>query len=110
MTNYKAGDILLLHFPFTNSSGSKQRPGLVLLDAGDGDIVVARITSQSYSTPYDVALSEWSAAGLLFASTVRLHKIITLDGSLVNRPLGQLTEADLASVGVVLPQLFAPFA
>lgn len=110
MTNYKAGDILLLRFPFTNLSGAKQRPGLVLLDAGDGDIVVARITSQNYSTRYDVALAEWSAAGLLFASTVRLHKIMTLDSSLVKRPLGQLTEADLASVGAALPQLFVPFA
>jgi len=30
MTNYKFGDVLLLPFPFTNQSTSKQRPAVVV--------------------------------------------------------------------------------
>jgi mRNA interferase MazF len=46
MAAYAAGDIVLLQFPFTDTAGSKRRPALVLLDTGDDDIVVARVTGQ----------------------------------------------------------------
>ena len=44
MTTYQPGDVVLLAFPFTDGVRQKQRPALVLLDTGDPDIVVARIT------------------------------------------------------------------
>jgi hypothetical protein len=51
MAAYRFGDILLLSFPFTGGIGSKRGPALVLLDTGDADVLVARITSQSARTP-----------------------------------------------------------
>ncbi|MCX6843143.1 MAG: hypothetical protein NTX53_12765 [candidate division WOR-3 bacterium] len=44
MASYSAGDVVLLEFPFTDTSGSKRRPALILHDTGDDDIVVARVT------------------------------------------------------------------
>jgi len=44
MTSFAAGDIVLLKFPFTDAAGSKRRPALVLLDTGDEDVMVARVT------------------------------------------------------------------
>ena len=107
MTVYDSGEILLLRFPFTDGSGGKQRPALVLLDTNDGDIIVARITTKSHSTGHDVALEDWVAAGLLAASTVRLHKLATLETSVVKRSLGNLTPTDFATVTAQLAQLFA---
>jgi mRNA interferase MazF len=79
MTTYRPGDVVLLAFPFTDGIRQKQRPALVLLDTGDPDIVVARITSQPYTTAFDVALSDQAEAGLLLPSVVRLHKLATLE-------------------------------
>jgi mRNA interferase MazF len=42
MTTYQPGDVVLLAFPFTDGVRQKQRPALVLLDADNPDIVVAR--------------------------------------------------------------------
>ncbi len=47
LASYAAGDIVLLKFPFTDASGSKRRPARLLLDTGDDDIVVARVTISS---------------------------------------------------------------
>lgn len=101
-TNYQAGDLVLVHFPFTVGTQSKLRPALVLLDERDADIVVARITTQIVKTPYDVVLADWRRAGLLAPSAVRLHKLATLEKTLVDRVLGQLEPGDRQKVSAVL--------
>ncbi len=106
MATYEPGEILLLSFPFSNEASSRRRPVLALLDVGDEDIVVARITSQSQQTKFDVQLSEWSAAGLLLPSTVRVHKLATLQKSLVERRLGRLTPLDWLKVESTISQLW----
>ena len=85
---------MLLSFPFSDATASKRRPALVLLDTGDKDMVVARITSQIYQTPFDVQLDEWKTAGLMLPSVVRVHKLATLQKSLVERRLEKLTLRD----------------
>ena len=95
---YKFGDIVLLEFPFISGLGSKKRPALVIIDANDGDVVVARITSRIVNTDFDVIINDWRAAGLLTPSIVRLHKIATLELSLVNRKIGELSTATLQNV------------
>jgi len=105
MSSYAAGDIVLLEFPFTDTSGSKRRPALVLLDTGDDDIVVARVTGQLTATPEDVVLDEWQQAGLLLPSVVRLHKVATLQRRLVDKRLGRLTPGDWSRVILALRQV-----
>jgi mRNA interferase MazF len=105
MAIHQPGEVLLLSFPFT-STGSKRRPALVLLDTGDEDVLVARITSQPVQTDYDVELQHWQAAGLVLPSVARLHKLATLEKRLVERVLGTLSPADWTHVRVKLHQLW----
>lgn len=107
MQNYRLGEIVLLAFPFGDRRESKRRPALVLIDTGNADILVARITSQDADTDYDVRLAEWEQAGLLLPSVVRLHKLATLQKGLVERRLGILTLKDLSKVKTKLQQIFA---
>jgi mRNA interferase MazF len=96
MTRYDTGDVLLLEFPFTSEAGLKRRPAVVILDAGDADVVVARITTQPYATGFDVAIRNWQGVGLLAPSVIRLHKLATIEKALVQRRLGRLQEPDRA--------------
>ena len=105
MASFAAGDVVLLEFPFTDTSGSKRRPALVLLDTDDEDIVVARVTGQLSATPQDVVLDEWQQAGLLLPSVVRLHKVATLQRRLVDKRLGRLTPGDWSRVILALRQV-----
>ena len=98
MKIYNPGEIVLLLFPFSDSSEGKRRPALVLFDTGDDDLIVARITSQITQTEFDVEILEWQKAGLLVPSVVRIHKLATLGKSLVERKLGTLAPGDWAEV------------
>jgi mRNA interferase MazF len=94
MTLYKSGDIVLLEYPYSDILSSKKRPALIILDTGDDDIIVLRITTQIYNTDYDVIVKDWQASNLLAPSVIRCHKIATLNKSLVFRELGFLQEYD----------------
>jgi len=96
------GDLVLIAFPFSGGTQAKTRPAMVVLDGGDDDVVVARVTTQLHQTSFDVSLGDWQGAGLLAASVVRLHKLATLEKQLIRRKLGRLQAADRANVTSVL--------
>ncbi len=105
--NYQAGDLLLVDFPFTVSGQAKPRPALVIIDTGDADVLLARVTTQARSTTYDVPLADWQQAGLLAPSIVRLHKLATLAKARIRRQLGTLGIRDRQQVAAVLQQIAA---
>ena len=106
MNNYDSGEIILIQFIFSDIQQTKRRPGLVLLDTRDQDIIVAKITSQLYYTKFDFIIQELQKAGLLRPLTVRLHKINTSSKSLINRPLGKLDPSDWQQVKEKLAELW----
>lgn len=99
------GDIVLLDYPFTDASGSKRRPGLVLLPEEDGDILFARITSKEREGAFDIALEDWKSAGLAFPSIVRLSKMVSLNEELVLQPIGGLSLRDSHAVSAALERI-----
>jgi mRNA interferase MazF len=105
--SYQAGDVVLVDFPFTVTGQGKPRPALVILDTGDADVLLARVTTQSRATSFDVALASWAQAGLLAPSIVRLHKLATLAKSRIQRRLGTLEPNDRQQVARVLQQIAA---
>ena len=106
MTNYQPGDLVLVAFPYAGGTQTKQRPALVILDMGNADIVVARVTTQLYRTPYDVTITDWQAAGLVAPSVVRTHKVATIEKALIRRQLGRLQPGDRQRVSSVLQHTY----
>jgi mRNA interferase MazF len=107
MTTYQTGDLLLVDFPMTTSGPAKPRPALVVLDTGDADVMLARVTTQSRNTPFDVPIADWKKSGLLAPSIVRLHKIATVAKTRVQRVLGRLEASDRQQIRAVLQQIAA---
>jgi mRNA interferase MazF len=105
--SFRRGDVVLLTFPFTSGAGTKNRPALVLLDTGDADVVLARITTRHHATAADVVLRHWREAGLLAPSVARLHQVITVEKALITQTHGSLHADDSADVETALRRLFA---
>jgi mRNA interferase MazF len=102
---FKAGEVVLISFPFTDGVGIKKRPALVVFDSKDGDFILARITSKSNNSIFDFPIIDWKSAGLLIDSTVRLHKLATLEISLIDKALGILTAFDFKTFEAKFKQL-----
>jgi mRNA interferase MazF len=100
--SYSFGDVFLLHFPFTDSSQTKPRPVIVLIDTGDEDFLVARVTSQEPHSKFDVVLDEWEEAGLKLPSIVRSHKLVTLHKNRIIRSIGKILEKDRENLKATL--------
>ncbi len=81
---FQRGDIVLIHFPFTDLSGGKRRPAVVLAEYSP-DVVVAFISSvmPAALAPSDVLLQPTVSTGLKKVSVLRSHKIATLEQGLV---------------------------
>ncbi|AFZ45168.1 hypothetical protein PCC7418_3045 [Halothece sp. PCC 7418] len=103
---YESGEVVLIAFPFSATTTRKRRPALILLDTGDEDIIVARITSQPQLSQFDIELKQWQASGLRLQSWVRVHKLATLQKNLVERRLGKLASTDWSKVQRMLKQLW----
>ena len=99
---YVFADILLVDFPSTDRSGSKQRPTLVTLDTGDDDVMVAPITSQGTRSDFDIEVGDWEEAGLKMPSFIRVGKLSTVDKVFVRHQVGKLLGQDSLKVKQVL--------
>ena len=108
---YEPFDVVVVPFPFTDSSRTKRRPVLVLSQkTGFGDViehsVLAMITSQKNEPwPLDVAIKNKKQSGLTAPSIVRM-KLFTLDNRFILRKIGHLTEPDQMQVKESLTKIF----
>jgi len=87
------GDIVMVPFPFTDQTASKNRPAVVVSsDAYNKqrlDLIVMAVTSQIKASPAlgEIEIVDWQKAGLLKPSVVK-PVIATLEKSLVRKRLG----------------------
>ena len=108
---YKQFEVVVVPFPFTDSSATKKRPALVISDAtkfnkSTKKSVMAMITTASHA-PWvlDEPITDLKSAGLKAKSIVRM-KLFTLDDALVIKKIGKLATSDRHSVQKSLQQLF----
>ncbi len=100
------GDIVLITFPFTDLSGNKLRPAVVLVN-GSLDLTVCFVTTQiGWQEPTDVVLMPTGTNGLRKQSLIRTSKLATLDKSLAKGLLGTLEATDLTDLNLKLKILF----
>ena len=99
------GDIVLITFPFTDLSGSKLRPAVVLADTGF-DLTVSFITTQiGWQETTDVLIIPTIVNGLRKQSLIRTSKIATLDRSLAKGLLGKLSITEITDLNSKLKVL-----
>ena len=100
------GNIVLIPFPFTDLSGNKLRPALVLAE-NNLDVTVSFITTQlQWQEPTDILLQPGPKNGIKKASLVRLSKIATIDRSLIVGMIGSINAAQITELNLKLKLIF----
>ena len=102
-TGYEFGDIVLVPFPFTDQSTTKQRPAVVISSAAyqreRPDLIILAVTSQvrPAATVGEIQVMDWKQAGLLKPSVMK-PVIATIERRLVRKRLGKLCTEDRRSL------------
>ena len=108
---YKPFDIVVVPFPFVDSSATKKRPALVLSSFEQfgrhiRHSVMAMITSaQHNSWPLDITIENLTITGLTAPSIIRM-KLFTLDNQFILKKCGILGDEDQEACAKSLEKLF----
>jgi mRNA interferase MazF len=102
MTGYKRGDVVLVRFIFSDETGERQRPAVIVSsDAyhqSRQEAIIAAITSRTDRILVgDHQINDWEGAGLLFPS-VATGIIRTIKQGMIARRLGKMRLPDMKRI------------
>ena len=85
MGKFVNGDIVVINFPFSDLTGAKRRPALVVADLDGDDIILCQITGQSKMDKHTITLGQrdFVDGSLKAESAVRPNKLFTADKNVI---------------------------
>jgi mRNA interferase MazF len=103
MPSYSKNEIVLVRYPFSNLSGSKVRPAIVVNTSHSSqDVIIVPLTSKvSALLSGEFVLVDWKGAGLNVASAVK-RGLYTVHQSLVIKSIGSLSASDASNLDASL--------
>ena len=108
MAAFANGTIVLVRFPFSDLSGAKLRPAVVLAQAGRGDVVLCQITSQPYTdtSAVEITAADIKSGSLNRTSYVRPGKLFTANQTIITRSVGEIEQEKFVSIISAVIALF----
>ncbi len=103
MPSYSKPEIVLVSYPFSDLTGAKVRPAVVVnATHASQDLFVVALTSKTGNLMQgEFVLEEWKEAGLNIETAIK-RGIYTIKQSLVKKRIGKLKDADAAQLDVSL--------
>jgi len=98
------GDLLLVPFPFSDQSGKKVRPVIVIsnekFNENSEDVLVVGVTSSSSRDAYTINLANKDLDGgnLLTPCYVKIENILKIDKELVIKKIGKINKSKLKEI------------
>ncbi len=105
---FAAGQVVVLPFPYSDLTGQKFRPVLLLASAGHDDWVICQITSNPFADPFAIELNEdsFSSGHLSHTSYVRPAKLFTAHSSIIALHSGVLKDSVFQTVREAVIRVF----
>ena len=102
MTEYNRGDVVLVRFIFSDETGERRRPAVIVSSdtyhQGRQKAIIAAITSRTDRILVgDHLIDDWQGAGLLFPS-VATAIIRTIKQGMIARKLGVMPKGDMQAI------------
>ena len=100
MVTLNPASIVVIPFPFSDLSGTKLRPAIVLAETGHDDWLLCQITSNAYIDPAAIRLTaaELSMGTLNLVSFARPMKLFTANRDLIVKRIAILNDATFKRV------------
>lgn len=105
----KRGDVVVVDFPYSDQTGTKRRPALVVqsdvFNQKLDDTILALITSSKSrmvgsesQLVIDISTSDGQRTGLRMSSVVQCENLVTRDQRLVGQKLGELSPGMMLAI------------
>src|SRR3989344_3851065 len=98
------GDLLLVPFPFSDQSGRKVRPVIVIsnkeFNEYSGDILVVGVTSNISKDKYTIGLinNDLETGKLITTCCIKVENILRLDKELIIKNIGKVKRSKLSDI------------
>jgi len=99
MGRFIKGDIVVVPFPFSDLSGSKRRPALVITDLKGYDLILCQITAHRRDK-YSITITkdDCEKGDLNSKSFVRANRIFTTDYRIIIKRVATLKEKKMEDI------------
>ena len=111
----RRGDVVELYWPFSDQSGTKFRPAVVVradyLDAIIADTILVRVTSKIHGITGTEAILDpvqEPMSGLKKKCVAACSDLLTFDQSLIHAKIGYLSDAAMQSIDECLKSALPP--
>jgi mRNA interferase MazF len=95
MSSYSQGEVVLVRYPFSDLSGSKVRPAIIInvLYTSQDRFIVPLTSKTTLLLSGEFVLTDWHQAELNVATAVK-RGIYTIHESLITKSVGNLSDVD----------------
>ena len=103
--------VVLVHFPFTDLSGTKLRPAIVIHESEE-DVIVAFVSSRIPASLHESDLlittdhPVFRSTGLKIPSVIKFDKIATLSKTLLEGEIGEIRPGLASECNTIMRHLF----
>lgn len=100
----KQGDFLLVPFPFSDQSGRKVRPVIVIsneeFNSYSGDLIVVGVTSNISKDRYNLPLNnpDFEEGRLITPCCIKVENILKIDKELILKKIGRIKSEKLKTI------------
>lgn len=102
MPSFLKHEVVLVRYPFSDLTGTKVRPAVIIGTPHVSQDVFVPLTSKTFSLLQgEFLLADWKGAGLNVPSAVK-RGVYTIHESLVVKKVGKISETDVASLDTSL--------
>ncbi len=100
MGSFAKGDVIVALLSYSDFSGGKRRPALVVAAPAGLDPILCLITSKSRGDGYDVPVTraDFTSGGLSIDSNVRTCHLFTLDPKIIDYKVGTLKSEKMKEI------------
>lgn len=92
---------------YLDEDSGKNRPCIIIGNnpiVGDGDVLIAKLTTHPPRNKFDVVIEQWREAGLLDISCVRCSKLIHIKADLLLHRVAKITPYDLIRTKTIIAE------
>lgn len=89
---YKQGDIILIPFPYSDLTGAKKRPAMIIsnLNLNGEDKICCLVTSNNPLEGILISKNSFSDGNLPFKSWIKPHRIFSIDERIIIKKLAEV--------------------